>query len=105
MLAFTRGKNQPSQKEVEVSKALKSLYPRGTSYRHAKKIYTILKGTLPIDVFKHSGDTQVANIDGCLLKYIICLYIYPKAVIISILVQSGQNHGPSGGVLIPTHLK
>ena len=55
------------QKEVEVSKELSKIrihMERAISM--LKNKYTILKGTLPIDTLKHSGDTRVANIDKIL---------------------------------------
>ena len=66
--AFTRGKTQLSQQDVERSKELSKVRV------HVERIigmlkskYTILQGTLPIDVIKHNEDTEVANIDKILV--------------------------------------
>ena len=65
--AFTRGKQQLSQKEVETSQRL------STVRIHVERIigllknrYTILKGLIPVSVLKHTADTDFANIDKLL---------------------------------------
>ena len=62
--AYTRGKTQLSQREVELSKQLSRVRI------HVERViglvknkYLILKGPLPICLLKHKGDTTVANID------------------------------------------
>ncbi len=66
--AFTRGKQQLSQKEVETSQQLSAVRI------HVERIigllknrFTILKGPIPISLLKHKGDTDFANIDKILL--------------------------------------
>ena len=66
--AFTRGKAQLSQREVEVSKQLSMVRI------HVERVigllknkYTILKGPIPVEVLKHKGDSEVANIDKILV--------------------------------------
>ena len=55
------------QKEVEVLKEPPKVCIHMERAIDMLKIkYTILKGTLSIDILKHSGDTQVANIDKIL---------------------------------------
>ena len=65
--AFTRGKKQLSQKEVETSQKL------ATVRIHVERIigllknrYTILKGPIPVSLIKHKRDTEFANIDKIL---------------------------------------
>ena len=67
ILAFTRGKKQLSQREVEMSQQLSRVRI------HVERVigliknkYTILKGPLPVDLLKHQGDKNVANIDKIL---------------------------------------
>ena len=62
--AFTRGRTQLSQREVELSKQLSRVRI------HVERVigllknkYLILKGPLPVRLLKHKGDTAVANID------------------------------------------
>ena len=62
--AYTRGKAQLSQREIKLSKQLSQVRI------HVERViglvknkYLILKGTLPICLLKHKGDTTVANID------------------------------------------
>ena len=66
--AFSRGKEQLSQKDTEMSKELSRVRI------HVERVigliknrYTILKGTLSISMIKHKGDEDVANIDKLLL--------------------------------------
>jgi len=65
--AFTRGKNQLSQREVEYSKQL------STVRIHVERVigrlknkFRILRGPLPITMLKHKCDTNVSNIDKVL---------------------------------------
>lgn len=65
--AFTRGKGQLSQREVETSQQLSRVRI------HVERViglmknkYTMLKGPLPVHLLKHSDDTDVANIDKIL---------------------------------------
>ena len=65
--SFTRGKNQLSQRDVEMSKQLSRVRI------HVERVigllknqYLILKGPLPISILKHKGDKKVANIDKIL---------------------------------------
>ena len=65
--AFTRGKQQLSQRDVELSKQLSRVRI------HVERVigllknkYLILKGPIPISLLKHKGDKQVANIDKIL---------------------------------------
>lgn len=68
--AFTRGKSQLSQKEVEFSQRLARVRI------HVERVigllknkYTILQGILPINVVKHKNDSQdLANVDKILLS-------------------------------------
>ena len=63
--AFTRGKKQLSQKEVEVSKQLSKVRIHvERAIGMLKNKYIILKGTLPVDILRHNGDTDIANIDS-----------------------------------------
>ena len=66
--AFTRGKKQLSQQDVEMSKQLSKVRI------HVERViglmknrYTILKGPMPLNIIKHKGDTGVANIDKILV--------------------------------------
>lgn len=66
--AFTRGKKQLSQKDVETSQQLSAVRI------HVERIigllknrYTILKGPLPVSLLKHKGDADLANIDKVLI--------------------------------------
>ena len=66
--AFTRGKSQLSQREVEQSKQLSMVRI------HVERIigllknkYTLLKGPVPVNLLKHRGDNDVANIDKILV--------------------------------------
>ena len=66
--AFTRGKKQLTQREVELSKQL------STVRIHVERIigllknkYTILKGPIPVNLLKHKGDKDTANIDKILV--------------------------------------
>ena len=66
--AFTSGKKQLSQKEVEMSQQLSAVRI------HVERVigllknrYTILKGSIPVSLLKHKGDTDVANIDKLII--------------------------------------
>ena len=66
--AFTRGKKQLSQKDVEISQQLSAVRI------HVERVigllknrYTILKGPIPVSLLKHKGDTDIANIDKLLI--------------------------------------
>ena len=66
--AFSRGKTQLTQCEVEKSKQLSMVRI------HVERVigllknkFTILKGPLPVDVLKHKHDIEVANIDKLLV--------------------------------------
>ena len=67
--AFTRGKKQLTQREVELSKQLSMVRI------HVERIiglfknkYTLLKGPIPVNLLKqHKSDTDVANIDKILV--------------------------------------
>ena len=68
--AFTRGKKQLSQKEVETSQQVSVVHI------HVERIigllknrYTILQGPLPVSLLKHKGDADLANIDKV---FIVC---------------------------------
>ena len=66
--AFTRGKKQLSQKDVELSRELsRARIHVERAIGMKKNKYTILKGTLPVDILQHSGDTNIANIDKILV--------------------------------------
>ena len=65
---FTRGKKQLTQRGVELSKQL------STVCIHVERIigllknkYTILKGPIPVNLLKHKGDKDTANIDKILV--------------------------------------
>ena len=65
--AFTRGKTQLSQRDVEYSKQLSTVRIHVERViGHLKSKYRILKGPLPISLLKHRTDTTVANIDKVL---------------------------------------
>ena len=66
--AFTRGKDQLSQNEVETSKQLSAVRI------HVERVigllknrYSIITGPIPITLLKHEGDTTFANIDKLLV--------------------------------------
>ena len=68
--AFTRGKKQLSQKDVEISQQLSAVRI------HVERVigllknrYTILKGPIPVSLLNHKGDTDIANIDKL---HIVC---------------------------------
>ena len=62
--AFTRGKKQLSQKEVEYSKQLSTVRIHVERIiGHLKKKYKILTGPLPVKLLQHAGDTKISNID------------------------------------------
>ena len=66
--AFTTGKQQLSQREVELSKQLSRVrihVERIIGLRKNK--YTILKGPLPTNILKHNGDIDIANVDKILV--------------------------------------
>ena len=66
--AFSRGKEQLSQKDTEKSKELSRVRIHVERViGQIKNRYTILKGTLCISMIKHKGDEGVANIDKLLL--------------------------------------
>ena len=65
--AFTRGKTQLMQKEVETSQQLSRVRI------HVERViglmknkFTILKGPIPVQLLKHSNDEVIANIDKIL---------------------------------------
>ena len=65
--AFTRGKTQLPQRDVEYSKQLSTVRIHVERViGHLKSKYCILKGPLPIALLKHRTDTSVANIDKIL---------------------------------------
>lgn len=65
--AFTRGKSQLPQREVEYSKQLSTVRIHVERViGHLKKKYKILRGPLPVNLLKHSNDTTVSNIDKIL---------------------------------------
>ena len=62
--AFTRGKKQLTQWEVEYSARLAKVRIHiERVIGHLKNKYTILKGTLPISIVKHEDDNEFAFID------------------------------------------
>ncbi|XP_011402769.2 PREDICTED: uncharacterized protein LOC100634182 [Amphimedon queenslandica] len=62
--AFTRGKGQLSQRDVEMTKNLSHVRVHVERVIGLLKMkYKILKGTLPICILKHKSDSNVANID------------------------------------------
>ena len=63
ILAFTRGKNQLSQRDVELSKQLSKVRIHVGVIGNLKNKYTILKGPLSVNFLKHKDDIEVANID------------------------------------------
>ena len=66
--AFTRGKTQLSQRDVELSKQLSSVRIHVERViGHLKNKYTLLKGPLPVTLLKHKGDKGYANIDKILV--------------------------------------
>ena len=66
--AFTRGKKQLSQEEVERSKQLSQVRIHvERCIGLLKNKYTILKGTLPICLVKNDGDTHGSTIDKMLI--------------------------------------
>ena len=65
--AFTRGKSQLTQREVEYSKQLSTVRIHVERViGQLKKKFKILKGPLPINLLKHKDDTDVSNIDKIL---------------------------------------
>ena len=65
---FTRGKDQLSQREVELAKQLSQVRI------HVERVigllknkYTILKGPLPVNLLKHKGDKEFVNVDKLLI--------------------------------------
>ena len=65
--AFTRGKKQLSQRDVEYSKQLSTVRIHVERViGHLKKKYGILKGPIPINLLKHKEDEDVSNIDKIL---------------------------------------
>ncbi len=65
--AFTRGKQQLSQREVEYSKQLFTVRIHVERViGHLKKKYRILRDPLPVNLLKHKDDQEVANIDKIL---------------------------------------
>ena len=65
--AFTRGKSQLKQREVEYSKQLSTVRIHVERViGQLKKKFKILKGPLPINLLKHKDDTDVSNIDKIL---------------------------------------
>lgn len=65
--AFTKGKNQLTLSDVELSKQLSTVRIHVEQIiGDLKKKYRILKGPLPITLLKHKNDTGVANIDKIL---------------------------------------
>ena len=65
---FTRGKDQLSQREVEVAKEISK------NRIHVERViwllknkYIILRGPVPVNVLKHKGDIDTANIDKILV--------------------------------------
>ena len=62
--AFTRGKGQLSQRDVELSKQLSKVRIHVEwVIGNLKNKYTILKGPLPVNLLKHKHDYGTANID------------------------------------------
>lgn len=66
--AFTRGKTQLSQRDVEMSKKLSQVRI------HVERVigllknkYTLLQGKIPINMLKHKDDTNDSNIDRILV--------------------------------------
>ena len=79
--AFTRGKQQLSQREVETSQQLARVRI------HVERIiglmknkYTILKGPLPVQLLKHSNDADVSNIDKILTVCCALTNLSPSVV-------------------------
>ena len=62
--AFTRGKGQLSQRDVELSKQLSKVRIHVERViGNLKNKYTILKGPLLVNLLKHKHDKDIANID------------------------------------------
>ena len=75
LLAFTRGKTQLTQCEIEKSEQLSMVRI------HVERVigllkdkFTILNESLPVDVLKHKHDIEVANMRNFLL-YVVHLLI------------------------------
>ena len=65
--AFTRGKSQLSQIEVEYSKQLSTVRIHVERViGHLKKKYKFLRGPLPVTILKHADDIDVSNFDKVL---------------------------------------
>ena len=65
--AFTRGKSQLAQRDVEQSKQLSTVRIHVERViGHLKKNNSILKGPIPISLLKHKNDVTVSNIDKIL---------------------------------------
>ena len=65
--AFTRGKQQLSQKDVEWSKLLSSVRIHVERViGQLKKKYRILRGPIPVNLLKHKDDKNFSNIDKIL---------------------------------------
>lgn len=79
--SFTRGKKQLSLQEVEYSKRLSKVRI------HVERVigllknkYTILQGTLPLNMLKHKNDTVYANIDKMLTVCAALVNLSPSVV-------------------------
>ena len=62
--AFTHGKSQLSQRDVEQLSTVRIHVERVIG--HLKKKYKILRGPLPVTMLKHADDTDISNIDKIL---------------------------------------
>ena len=79
--AFTRGKEQLSQREVEKSKQLSRVRIHiERVIGLVKNRYLILKGPIAISVLKHKNDIEVANVDKILTVCCALINISPSIV-------------------------
>ena len=81
MPAFTRGKMQLSQQEVEVSQRIARIRIHVERViGEMKNKYTILQGTIPVNCLKHKADMESANVDKILIACAALTNLSPSVV-------------------------
>ena len=81
MPAFTKGKMQLSQQEVEVSQRIARVCIHVERViGEMKNKYTILQGTIPVNCLKYKADTELANVDKILITCAALTNLSPSVV-------------------------
>jgi len=81
MPAFTKGKMQLSQQEVEISQRVARVRIHVERViGELKNKYTILQGTIAVNCLKHRADDELSNVDKILITCAALTNLSPSVV-------------------------